>query len=363
MNTYRESQQRHFPLALLAVLASGVLAVLVLADHAAAGDIQPNALNFGSVRVGATVEGSVRIFRGAADAKGLVAKVEPPAFVRVDETKVGSQKFGAIDRGFCDLSVSVKTERTGTFAGEIHVEVGRERFAVPVSVTVRPQMPHLTRLLVVETPFGKYSTNDATQFAPWLDLVAESHLDVHYIDSQRGLPVFRKVDLAKIDVVLVGMEGLINLLDSDIAGLKQFTERGGRTILPANYFFRGTVEKANQLLVPYGLRMADAESRGQHEFTLGAAEIKDDPLTHGLKSLYFHRPSPVAVEDAQKGRILVASPENAGQGFVAVARAGQGDVIALGASLWWHWLYNGKARGADNAALLANLLDKREKSK
>ena len=55
---------------------------------AAKAEAQPNFLAFGSVRVGATVEGSVRIFRETANARGLAVKFEPPPFVRVDDLKV-----------------------------------------------------------------------------------------------------------------------------------------------------------------------------------------------------------------------------------------------------------------------------------
>ena len=359
----RESERRGLSRTLLAVLASGVIFLALLPDRVAADQFQPNALNFGSVRVGATVEGSVRIFRETANSSGLAIKVEPPAFVRAEDIKVGSQDYGGNIRGFCDLVFSIGTERAGDYSGLVRVEIGRERFAIPVSVTVRPQMPNLTRVLVLETPFSRFSTNDATRFDPLLVLVREGHFDVHYLSSQRGLPVLRKVDLAKIDVVFLGMEGLLGLQEPDIKLMKDFLNGGGRTILAANAFFLGTVGKANELLVPYGLRMADTESRGQNEFNLGAAEITDDSLTEGVKTLYFHRPSPVEVTDKQKGKILVAAPGDPGAGFVAVARAGQGEVIALGESLWWNWLAGDKPANSDNAVFLSNLLKKPQKRK
>jgi hypothetical protein len=359
----RESGRRLFSPALLPALASSVLAFPLLAGRTDAAEVQPNALRFGSVRVGATVEGSLRIFRDGAEASGLAIKVEPPAFVRVEDIQVGSQRFGANTRGYCDIWLSIDTRRAGDYSDELHVELGRQRVAVPVSVTVRPQMPHLTRLLVVETPFSRFSTGDASLFDPWLDLVGGAHLDVHYLDARRGRPVLREIDLAKIDIVLLGMEGLIDLSDSDIRRLKQFTERGGRTILAANHFFVGTVGKANELLVPYGLRMTDTEPIDRPEFDLGAAEIADDLLTHGVKALYFRRPSPVAVTDPQKGKVLVMAPAYPGEGFVAVARAGRGEVVALGESLWWSWVAHDRARGTGNRALLTNLLTKSGKRK
>jgi hypothetical protein len=335
-----------------------VLALPLPAGRTTAAEIQPNVLKFGSVRVGATVEGSLRIYRDGEDASGLAIKVEPPAFMRVEDIRVGSQRFGANVRGYCDIWLSVDTRRAGDYSGQLLVEIGRQRVAVRVGATVRPQMPYLTRLLVVETPFSRFSTSDAAKFDPWLDLVSGAHLDVHYLDARPGTPVLREIDLAKFDVVLLGMEGLTDLRDSDLRRLKQFTERGGRTILAANHFFVGTVGKANEFLVPYGLRLTDTESTDRPEFDLGAAEIAADPLTHGVKALYFHRPSPVAVTDSQKGKVLVAAPAYPGEGFVAVGRAGQGEVVALGQSLWWYWMSQGRAKGSDNAALLRNLLEK-----
>jgi hypothetical protein len=331
--------------------------------HPPMADAAPNFLNFGSVRVGATVEGSVRVFRDAPDANGLAIKIDPPAFVRVEDIKIGSQDYGGNRRGYCDLSLSLDTERAGSCSGDLRLEFGRQRVAIPVSATVRPQMPLLTRLLVVQTPFTKFSTSDATIFAAWLDLIGEGHFDVHYLTSQHGLPVIRKIDLAKIDVVLIGTEGLFGAQESDIKLLKQFTEGGGRTVVAANYFFRGTVAKANELLVPYGLRMADTESRDRREFDLRVADIVDDPLTEGVKKLHFQRPSPVAVTDTQKGKILVRTPDHPDEGFVAAAQAGQGQVVALGQSLWWQWIAKDHAKGSDNAALLGNLLKKSQRRK
>src|SRR5262249_25978469 len=161
MITVRESERRHFSPALLPVLASSVLALPLLSDRTAAGEFQPDSLKFGSVRVGATVEGSVRIFREGQNASGLAIKVEPAAFVRVEDIRVGSQKYGADIRGYCDIWLSLDTRRAGDYSGALHVEIGRQRVAIPVSVTVRPQMPHLTRLLVVQTPFSRFSTSDA----------------------------------------------------------------------------------------------------------------------------------------------------------------------------------------------------------
>ncbi len=188
MMTARESNRPLFSAALFPVLAGAVLASPLLPGPTAAAEVQPNALRFGSVRVGATVEGSIRIFRLGNDASGLAIKVEPPAFLRVEDIRVGSQQFGPNNRGYCDIWVSVNTRHAGDYSGELRVTLGREQVAVPVGAWVRPQMPGLTRLLVVETPFSRFSTGDASFFEIWKNLVDGAHLDVHYLDVRPGRP-------------------------------------------------------------------------------------------------------------------------------------------------------------------------------
>jgi hypothetical protein len=155
----------------------------------------------------------------------------------------------------------------------------------------------------------------------------------------------------------------VSLQDSDVVLLKRFVEGGGRLILAANYFFRGTVSKSNELLEPYGLRMQDTESPATRDIEIQGAQIRPDPLTEGVNALHFFRPSQVAVTDPNKARILVSVPDHPGEGIVAVARAGEGEVVALGQSLWWNWIATEKGKASDNAALLANLLKKSQKRK
>ena len=86
-----------------------------------------------------------------------------------------------------------------------------------------------------------------------------------------------------------------------------------------------------------------------------------DPLTKGVQSLKFQRPSPVFLADKadrSRARILVAKKSNPSQGYLAVSKAGEGEVIVLGISLWWYWIAGDAERGADNALLLQNALTK-----
>ena len=188
MMTARESNRPLFSAALFPVLAGAVLASPLLPGPTAAAEVQPNALRFGSVRVGATVEGSIRIFRQGNDASGLAIKVEPPEFLRVEDIRVGSQQFGPNNRGYCDIWVSVDTRHAGDYSGGASHRARPRTSRGPGGAWVRPQMPGLTRLLVVETPFSRFSTGDASFFEIWTNLVDGAHLDVHYLDVRPGLP-------------------------------------------------------------------------------------------------------------------------------------------------------------------------------
>ena len=114
MMTARESHRPPLSAALFPVLAGVVLALPLPPGPTAAAEVQPNALRFGSVRVCATVEGSIRIFRKGDDASGLAIKVEPPAFLRVEDVRVGSQQLGNGNRGYCDIWVSVRHPAPGS---------------------------------------------------------------------------------------------------------------------------------------------------------------------------------------------------------------------------------------------------------
>jgi hypothetical protein len=291
----------------------------------------------------------------AKDAQSLKAKVTGPAFVRVDGVLEGTQEYGRGNiRGYCDIAVTIDTAKPGDFSAPMVMTLGDRRVEVPVSAVIRPREKHQPRVLVADTPFQKFSTSDATLFDAWLTLVKKGGFDVDYVEVRSGNRVLEGVDLTNFDSVLLGELGIIRLNATDLTALRKYAEGGGRIILTANHFFRGTVEKANQLLLPYGLEMRDTESPGINAIELGAPQITVCPLTDGVKSLSFQRPSPATVIDKDRTMVLVSSPTNADEPLVAIALAGKGQIVSLGVSLWWSWV--GKA---DNAILLENMLRKR----
>lgn len=276
-----------------------------------AGKSYPNRLDFGTVRVNATVEGSVRIFKDSVrtavktgkDATainnvqiykdgdkpaGVSFGVQPPSFATITTVELGVQTYAKDDtRIFCDVSVAITTQRIGEYAGAMKVQVGSEETTVPIRVNVLPQDPSATSVLIAQTPFDKFSTNDATAFDPWLRLVESANLDPHYLDVARNRAVLREIDLSKFDVILLGGMGLVSLLDSDVTKLKQYVNDGGRLVINANHFFRGTVDHANELLGIVGLRMTDTEEGGTNSFELSGNAIVSDPLTKAVSSVKF----------------------------------------------------------------------------
>jgi len=321
------------------------------------GKAQPDRLDFGMVRMGATVDGSVRILKAGDDATGVPVNVHPPSFARVKRVELATQTYGHLGtRVLCDIFVSIDTQHVGKISGTMVVEIGAQKVEVPIKANVLPQDPNATSLLVVQTPFNRVSTEDASRFNPWLKLVESEGLDAHYIDIIRHEPVLRDLDLSQFDVILLASTGLYFALNADVERLNQFVADGGRLIVSANAFMAGTVEKANELLTPAGLRMNDTEPRKTELFDVTGDEIISDTLTESVLRIKCFRPSPIAILDHAKAKILVDAPQYPGEGFVAVGRQGEGEVIALGQSLWWNWIGDAKYAGSDNQRLFRNMV-------
>jgi hypothetical protein len=185
-------------------------------------------------------------------------------------------------------------------------------------------------------------------------------VDVSYLLPRTGRPVLRDLDLKKFDCVLLSGAGLVDLTPADLKKVRAFAEGGGRVVVAANAFFVGTVKKANTVLAGYGLEMRDEEARGANRagVTVDKSGLDTKVVKAGVKSAHFFRASPVAVANARPGQVLVKASGvgQPGDAFVAVARAGKGQVIALGESLWWNWISEQRANKTDNAKLLRYLL-------
>lgn len=305
----------------------------------------PDRLPLGTVREGSTVEASVRTFFDTKNATGLTVDATPPKFVLIEDIHVGKPEEGSSGgTTFCDVFLSINTEHTGNYSGRIHIQLGNQRARVPISATVLQNEPDLTKVLIVESPFHRLSTDDASVFRPLSNIAKSCQIDISYM---RHIPK----ELSGFNVILLAEAGLLSVENYDL--LNEFVDSGGRLILTGNYFFRGSVTNINSILECHGLYMEDREYGMAGEILEVDASYMDseDPLMHGIQNLAFHRPSPIKVNGKSIGKILVKNPLNDDEGFVAVSR-NKGEVVVLGQSLWWSWIN----RAEGNARLLQNMI-------
>jgi hypothetical protein len=341
---------------------TAVLLLLLAAAPAAAqpktGEVQPDRIDVGTVYTGAVVEASFLVFE-AGNNPNLPLAVTAPKFVKVLRTSTHAQQFGPGNDYICGtVELVIDTKAAGTHKGEVQVTLGATTVKVPVSATVQKRRAGLVRLLVAETAFERYTTGDGKLFRAWTDLAKAASIDPSYLLVTRGKPVLRDLDLRKFDCVLLSGTGLVDLTPADVKKVRAFAEAGGRVVVGANAFYRGTVKGANKVLDGYGLEIRDQEERSGNRdgVTIGKDGIDARAVKAGVASAYFYRASPVAVTIAGRVVVKAVGVGQPGDGFVAVAKAGKGQVIALGESLWWHWISKEQAKKTDNAKLLRFLL-------
>jgi len=343
------------------------IAVLVLAFSAVpavaqpkANDVQPDRIPFGTVYSGAAVEGSFQVFEPGTNAS-IPLVVEAPRFVRLRHKATQARQYGpGNDFIVGAVEFALDTSVVGDLSGDFHVQLGKAVVKLPVSATVRPAQQGLTRLLIVETPFSRYSTGHSADYKAWTDLVKDASLDVNYLLVTGDRPVLRDLDLSMFDCILLAGTGLVELQVADIKRVREFAEAGGRVVVSADAFYRSTVEKANAVLDGYGAQIRDEEAGGgMSNATLEQSDFEPRLVQAGIKSAHFFRASPVAVTNEKTGRVLAKAGRfgEPGDGFVAQAVAGKGVVIALGESLWWNWITETQAAGTDNARLLRWLVE------
>lgn len=329
--------------------------VLALADPAPAADkVQPDGLPFGTLYTTNVAEGSFMIFAPPDDPKPKV-KVDAPKFVTVLATGTEVRDFA--DKSFTcvTVEVAIDTAKAGELKGEIAVTVGKEVTKVPVSATVKAKKAGTPRVLVVGTPFERSTTTHGTDYRGWTDVVDAAGLDVSYLLVRKDKAVTRDIDLVKFDTVLMAADALVFQTAEDTKRVRTFAEKGGRVVVTANHFFVGSVQGANDVLDGYGLELKDVEAPEPAEVTVTKDNLDADVVKAGVETARFFRGSPVT---ADKGRILVSTPEFEvpGNGYVGAAKAGKGEVVAVGVSLWWNWVSEERAKGTDTGKLLAYLL-------
>jgi hypothetical protein len=347
------------PSRLLAFVAA-MLAASPAIGQPKAGKVQPDKIAVGTVFTGATVEASFMVFESGTDPK-IKFEVTAPKFVKVLGKNTHYTQFGPGNDFVCGtVEIAIDTAAAAGHEGEVVVTLGNSKVKVPVTATVRARKKGFSKVLIADTPFERYTTDDGGMFKAWTDLVAASPLDVSYILVRSGKPVVRDLDLSKFDCVFLDGGGLCALTEDDLKKVRKYAEGGGRVVVSANYFFRGSVKQANAVLADFGIEMRDVEARGvgQNEVSIGKDDLHPRLVKDKIEMVTFFRASPVMVTDDKLGRIMVKASGvgEAGDGFVALGTAGKGEVIAIGQSLWWNWITPERSKGTDNAKLLRWLL-------
>jgi hypothetical protein len=324
------------------------------------GESQPDRLHLGTVYVGAIVEASF-LLRDASNNPDIQFDVLAPKFVTVLNKSKVVRQFGLQRPSVVgSVEIGIDTTSAGQLGGAVTVTLGQTTARVPVTLSVKERRPGLTRILIAATPFEQWTTTDGTMLEPWTDLVKDNPFDVSYLLVHRAKPVLRDIDLEKYDCVFLPAEALVSAMPTDIKRAREYAEKGGRVVVAADHFFRGSVKAANAVLAGYGLQMRDEEAGGMgpNDVAIGRGQFDPRLLKEGVRSLHFFRASPIARTDTKRARLVVraAGVGQSDDGFVVRAQAGKGQVIAIGQSLWWMWISKERAQASDNAKLLRWLL-------
>jgi hypothetical protein len=282
-------------------------------------------------------------------------RVEVPTFLSLDRSIAD---FHPTLGAFPTAHIRLVTSQAGNFDGVVTIRLsahGRDSHVlnIPVKATVRPQ-PARWKVLITQTPFDRYSTEDGSHFTALADLTARLADQGVQVDFLEQIPK----SLKSYDVVLLAEDSLAGLHRRVRPRIEQFVAEGGRLILAANAFFVGTSSNANLLLASHGLQMEDRDAGRQ----LQTSQIQPDALTAGISELSFFRPSRIQVTNPSSARILAAMEGEPNSGFLAVSRGAEGgEMVLLADSLWWLWIQpEGRRGGSQNARLFENLLAPRE---
>src|SRR5437667_2319567 len=121
------------------------------------------------------------------DDKSIKFEVTAPKFVKVIKKSVDTQQYGPGNnfvRG--SVEIAIDTSAAGEVKGDIGIAFGQQTVKLPVSATVKPRRAGLLRVLVVQTPFERFSTGDGRMFDAWTELVKDATWDVEYLLTTRG---------------------------------------------------------------------------------------------------------------------------------------------------------------------------------
>ncbi len=295
----------------------------------------PPALNFGDVYVGSLVEGSFWIV-----GTEMSSIKSAPTWVRIIHLDADDPHAG----GKGTVVLGIDTSAPASLSGVIVVETDSGDVSIPVSATVKESPEPRVSVLVYETPFHGGSTSNATHLEPVTEFMASAGANVSYLDTLDWHRVSGSLD--QFDVVILVDRGFSAISPERLVN---YVRSGGYLVVFASSSWMGQVDLANQVVEDLGLRFRDEELG----FHVAADELADHWLTDGVSTIELFRPVPVEVVSTEATVIASYPGSSPTEGMIAFSEAGDGGVLAIGASLWWSF-YLGSA---DRERILLNLFD------
>ncbi len=265
----------------------------------------PFYMDFGTIREGLVLEGSVQIL--SASKAGLVQVSDLLEFA---EPTRGP-------RGLIWL-FRLKSLMPGSYHEKITFHTDSGDALLLVFVEVRERKSTNRNVLFCASPFNALSHSDVPINLKYL----MRELDLS-IAAQHRMPE----DLDPFQCVVLTGGGLQSLVDGAKDRCFQYLERGGTIIILANQFTRNSVMWANHITEPYGIYIEDRE---YGEVLCGEPHMAADTLTHRVRRLRFFRPSPLAISPPAKA--LVQNPKSPTEAFVACSRAA-GNLLVISISM------------------------------
>ena len=289
--------------------------------------IQPPWYDFGKVYKNSKVEASAKIVNAT------IMDFYTPEWIEIYEYDDDWFKF------------KVNTSIIGELSDEIIVETTKEKVGLPLKIDIRQEPEPIISMLIYETPFDMHSTRDPSVFYPLINIIDKGLVNVSYY-------LYFPKNLQYYDLILLAEGGLTRLTPMQIQTLKNYVINGGNLFICADSFYRGTIEKANQIIKEFGLKLIDEEFGGD----VFVNKITLHPITSGVSMLRMWRPSIIIAEDSFINVKILASPSGVvkNEGVLAVSHTGSGNIIVLGDSLWWSsFLKHGE--NFDNSKIFLNI--------
>ncbi len=348
-------------------LAAGALHITFAAESTNLGEIvrTPDRVAPGNLRQGGVFEANVGFNIPDPNVAIEPPSIEMPPFVRLVRQKV---EVGE-ERTRVTLRIAFDTSRNGHFQGNIRFRGGLFASDIGVDFTVVTPKPGQPRVLILDTPWTHYGVEDASMLQPWVDLVQASGVVADYrwlreADHYEPMP-----DLSGYHAVLLSGDSLYSLSVAEGDDLRKFASEGGRLLVFANRFYVGSVQAANRVLGPAGIRFVDREAKHPvptnappeeaYTFRIASTNITRHPLTEGVTNLHAYRASPILLQSTN-AQPLACLPGLTNACLAAFAPIGKGDAVAVGLTIWWGWPIEPGAQGTDTARFLSNLLRGRQ---